>query len=83
MIHYSSKSNHLPEWDLYFTPLCDLEYKAYELIWTCDVVHKEFDKCSKEHLNNADIKQKLYRKGLSKGEFSKNLENVVNKNLIC
>jgi hypothetical protein len=73
----SSKSNHLPEWDLYFTPLCDLEYKVYELIWTSNAVHKKFDICAKEHLNNVDIKQKLYRRGLSKGEFSANLKDVI------
>ena len=73
----SSKSNHLPEWDLYFAPLCNLEYQAYELIWSCDAVHREFDKCAKEHLNNADIRRRLYRQGLSKAEFTTNLEEVV------
>lgn len=73
----SSKSNHLPEWDLYFAPLCNLEYQAYELIWSCDAVHREFDKCAKEHLNNADVRRRLYRQGLSKAEFTANLEDVV------
>ena len=73
----SSKSNHLPEWNMYFNSLCNIEYQAYELIWRYDKVHKEFDKCAKEHLNNEDIKQRLYRKGLSKLEFSANLKEVI------
>ena len=73
----SSKSNHLPEWNMYFNSLCNVEYQAYELIWKYDKVHKEFDKCAKEHLNNEDIKQRLYRKGLSKLEFSANLKEVI------
>jgi len=73
----SSKSNHLPDWNLYFDSLCNLEYQAYELIWTYDVVHKEFEKCAREHLNNEDIRYRLYREGLSKSEFAVGLEDVV------
>jgi hypothetical protein len=73
----SSKSNHLPDWNLYFGSLCDLEYQAYKLIWRYDAVHKEFDKCAREHLNNEDVKYRLYREGLSKAEFTVGLEDVI------
>ena len=73
----SSKSNHLPDWNLYFDSLCNLEYQAYSMIWSYDAVHKEFDKCAKEHLNNEDIKHRLYREGLTKVEFASNLEDVI------
>ena len=73
----SSKSNHLPEWDLYFTPLCDLEYKVYELIWTSNAVHKKFDICAKEHLNSMEVRQRIYREGLQFEEFTHALEEAL------
>ena len=29
----SRKSNHLPDWEMYFKKLCQLEYKSYKLMW--------------------------------------------------
>ena len=37
-------------------------------------VYQEFEKSSKEYLNNKDMKRRLYRRGLSKEEFSGQLE---------
>ncbi len=45
--------------------LCKMEYLSYELTWEYPEVHKAFDKCAKEHLNNPEIKYKLYQRGLS------------------
>lgn len=73
----SSKSNCLPDWDSYFSKLCSLEYQAYEATWAYEGVHKEFDKCLKEHVNNDDVRAKLYRQGLTKLEFEKNLEGIM------
>lgn len=73
----SSKSNNLPDWNKYFPELAKLEYEAYKIIWTYDTVHNEFNKCAKEHLNNTDIRRKLYRKDLDIIQFSNALEETV------
>lgn len=73
----SSKSNYLPDWNVYFPMLCKMEYLSYHLIWEYPEVHKAFDKCAKEHLNNQEIKHKLYQKGLSEEELSGRLEEVM------
>ena len=73
----SSKSNSLPDWNKYFPLLCKMEYLSYELMWEYPEVHKAFDKCAKEHLNNQEIRHKLYQSGLSEREFSGRLEEVM------
>ena len=73
----SSKSNSLPDWNKYFPLLCKMEYLSYELMWEYPEVHKAFDKCAKEHLNNQEIRHKLYQRGLSETEFSGRLEEVM------
>lgn len=73
----SSKSNNLPEWDAYFKSYADLEFMSYQMMWKNEALHTQFDKCSREHLNNADIRQRLYRQGLSQSEFETQLENVI------
>ncbi len=73
----SSKSNSLPDWRMYFNRLGEIEYEAYEMVQRYDAVHKEFDKCVKEHVNNSDVLSKLYRPGLSKPIFIENLKEIV------
>ena len=73
----SRKSNHLPDWEMYFTKLCQVEYKSYELMWKNEKVHKYFHELANEHLNNYEIRQKLYREGLSEAEFSGQLADVI------
>lgn len=73
----SSKSNNLPNWDIYFKQLAKQEFQSYELIWKHDKVHDEFEKCAKEHINNSDIRHRVYRKGMDYIEFSKELEAVI------
>jgi len=73
----SSKSNNLPSWDAYFVPLAAVEYRAYKLMWQYEAVMKAFNDCSKEHLNNAEIKYQLYREGLSEDEFRSSLGEVI------
>ena len=62
---------------MYFPLLCKMEYLSYELMWEYPEVHKAFDKCAKEHLNNLEIRYKLYQRGLSETEFSGRLEEVM------
>ncbi len=73
----SSKSNSLPAWDNYFAALGDLEFKAYELKETNELIAHEFDRVAPYHLNNPDIRNRLYTSGLSKGEFVNRLEHVM------
>ncbi len=73
----SSKSNHLPDWNTYFPEFARVEYGAYEMVWKNEGVHKEFDKCAKDHLNNMDIRYRLYREGQDYSAFSEQLESVI------
>lgn len=73
----SSKSNNLPDWNTYFEKLVRQEYQSYQMLWKYDAVHKEFDKCAKEHINNDDIRYRIYRKGLEFTEFAGELESII------
>lgn len=73
----SKKSNRLPDWKTYFPAFCDLEYLSYTLMWQNERVHKEFERCADEHLNNSDIRYRLYRAGLNRMEFTNILSEVV------
>lgn len=73
----SSKSNNLPEWDLYFNRLAEQEFISYELMWKYESVHKQFDKCAKEHINSEDIRYRVYRKGLEFSQFKKELKSII------
>ena len=73
----SSKSNGLPEWDLYFEPLCRLEYLSYSLSKANDRVSEAFAKVSRYHLNNDEIRKTLYDNDLTETAFSERLHNVI------
>lgn len=73
----SKKSNHLPDWERYFTLLSEQEYLSYQMMWKYDSLHREFEKCAEVHLNNLEIRHRLYRQGLSKAEFSEQLSDVM------
>ena len=73
----SAKSNNLPDWDKYFDRLAQLEYQSYKLLWKYDNVHKEFEKCAKEHINNDDIRYRIYRQGVEFAEFAGGLKSVI------
>lgn len=73
----SSKSNQLPSWRLYFSPLGELEYRAYELKAQYDIVNHEFKKIAPYHLNNQEIKNQLYSEGLDRNYFIERLEHVI------
>ena len=73
----SSKSNHLPAWEIYFPRFAELEHRSYEMIWKYDAVRNEFRKCAKEHLNNPEFGHRLYREGLGAEEFKQQLRDVL------
>ncbi|MBP1555424.1 MAG: extracellular solute-binding protein, partial [Oscillospiraceae bacterium] len=47
-------------WDKYFPVLQQLEYSAYTLVWEYPQIHKEFDRCLREHVNSDEVRHKLY-----------------------
>ena len=53
------------------------EYLSYEMMWKYPKIHEAFEKCAREHLNNQEIRHKLYQQGLSEREFSGRLEEVI------
>ena len=73
----SSKSNSLPSWSLYFDPLGEIEFRAYELKSRHEILAKEFSKIAPYHLNNQEIKNQLYADGLDRATFKQRLEHVI------
>ncbi len=73
----SSKSNGLPDWDMYFGALSELEYTAYKLSKEDPEVGDCFKRIEKYHLNNDDIKRALYCDGLDECEFRERLGNII------
>lgn len=73
----SSKSNNLPDWEAYFERLARQEYQSYQLMWKYEQIHKEFEKCAKEHINSDDIKYRVYREGLEYNEFTGQLKSII------
>lgn len=73
----SSKSNNLPNWDVFFPQLCDVEYQSYELIWDNEHVNKAFQQVRKQHVNSPDAELKLYQPGISKDTFANNLHDII------
>ena len=75
--HQQHKNNNLPDWQTYFPQPAQLEYASYQALWKYDKVRNEFEKCAKEHLNSDEIRRKIYREGLDRTIFFKELEDVV------
>lgn len=73
----SQKSNHLPDWEMYFNKLCSIEYQAYERVQKSEKIRGLFIKCQKEHVNDSDIQYRLYREDLDKETFSANLRGII------
>ena len=73
----SSKSNYLPDWDIYFGRLAKTEYQAYLLLEQDEKAHKLFEKCSRENLNSDEIRYRLYKPGQSPDNFTNQLEEIL------
>ncbi len=61
----------------YLSKLVKQEFFSYEMMWKYNVVHDAFEKCARDHLNNDDIKRRIYKEGLTLNEFSVELEEVI------
>ena len=73
----SSKSNDLPNWDVFFPKLAETEYRAYESIWAAERIHDLFDKCAREHVNSNEAMTGLYRQGIRWDDFRQHLGNLL------
>ena len=73
----SSKSNNLPDWNVYFESLAKAEYNAYRMVNSDEKAARLFNKCSKENLNNEEIRFRLYREGQTEEHFTRQLEEIV------
>lgn len=73
----SQKSNNLPVWKVYFPKLCNIQYLAYESVWKYEKIQEVFQHCRKEHVNSNEAWMHLYRRGLTKEEYVKNLEEIL------
>lgn len=71
----SSKSNKLPEWGAYFRSLAENQYFLYEMIFSHDLVRKQFEKCRRDNLNAIWAAETLYVDGNSEEQFRNILEH--------
>lgn len=73
----SSKNNNLPDWNMYFGRLCELEYIAYKLTQEKVVIRELFEKCAREHINDPYVFHKLYTPNIEKYKFYSLLEETM------
>jgi hypothetical protein len=73
----STKSNNLPDWDMYFDALVRMEYKSYIVMRKYDRVRKEFEKCANKHFNDEDVRYRIYDTEIKYGHFKEELEKVI------
>ena len=73
----SSKSNNLPEWEVYFNKLARTEYEAYLQIERDETANHLFLKCAKDNLNNEEIRYRLYRPSQTEALFTKQLKEII------
>jgi hypothetical protein len=71
----SAKSNKLPKWDPFFERFAGNQYMLYELVHKREGIHKLYVDCYKDNLHSIWAGQELYRKGNSREEFYRILEN--------
>lgn len=71
----SSKSNRLPEWDLYFGNMATLQYKMYETVFSNEKIQMTFEKCRPDNLNAMWAVENLYIPGNSEEQFTNILEH--------
>lgn len=71
----SSKSNRLPEWDLYFGNMATLQYKMYETVFSNEKIQMTFEKCRPDNLNAMWAVENLYIPGNTEEQFTNILEH--------
>lgn len=76
----SSKNNNLPDWNLYFPRLAAAEFGAYQAVRKFDGIRqlqKAANDCLKEHVNNDEIRYRLYSAELDQSGFTEQLSNIL------
>ena len=73
----SSKSNNLPDWDMYFMKLSKLQYQAYQISFENQIIGKLFRNCLDEYVNDINIRHSLYQPDQKEYEFTNRLEEVI------
>ena len=76
----SSKNNNLPDWNLYFPRLAAAEFGAYQAVRKFDGIRqlqKAAKDCLKEHVNNDEIRYRLYSAELDRSGFTEQLSNIL------
>ena len=69
-----SKSNNLPEWNLYFNKMASMEYDLYKSVVEYDSIHTLFEKCYAKNLQSLWAVEELYVKGNTEDVFKHKLE---------
>ncbi len=70
----STKSNKLPQWDLFFGKFAGNQYIMYELVHEKPGIRKLYEACYRDNLHSIWASQELYRWGNSREEFCGILE---------
>ena len=70
----SSKSNRLPEWEIFFDKFAHNQFIMYELIHEKAGIRSLYEACYRDNLHSIWANQELYRKGNADIEFYSILE---------
>lgn len=73
----SSKSNRLPEWDIYFEGMVSAQYVLYKTVFEFPGIRNQFEKCRRDNLNAIWAAETLYVDGKSEEQF----KNILERNL--
>ena len=73
----SSKSNKLPQWDLFFGSFAENQYGMYKIVQEREGLYKLFADCYRDNLHSIWAGQELYRSGNTREEFY----NILQKNM--
>ena len=65
----SSKSNKLPDWDVFFLRFAKNQYVMYEMIHEKEGIRKLYEACYRDNLHSIWANQELYHEGNSDVEF--------------
>ena len=74
----SSKSNNLPDWDMYAEKMFELQYKALQYSRINEFTEKLFVDALNENVNDRRIRYTLYKENQDKNEFINQLKDIIN-----
>lgn len=73
----SSKSNRLPEWEIFFGKFARNQFIMYETVHEKEGIRKLYEACYRDNLHSIWANQELYRKGNTDTEFY----NILERNM--